>query len=451
MVKYTQVTINGDVITNANIIQYYVDETDRASVNTFNIELLPRVKDELTSELQTFQEVIIQDGYITSTDTYRIRGYITNINDSLSVIKIEGTDKLIKGVHALVNEVYISGTDPTGGIISEIVKDLLDNSGLSYTSDTIDDSTTAQGTLLAEFKCKDADPLERIRTLSEQIDWVCFYNSADDLCYFKPKGYTSNNKTIYVGGTLNNVIGIPKWNFDGKDMFNFAKVTGALDLFEQPGQLFNGDASETDFTLAGKNAEIVKVEYDAAGGTSYTTLTGGKSGSSDTYDYSFSKETNTVTFTDAPLAGTNNVRITPTIGEPTPVEVDDPASIAKYGVTIKKTLTFTDITNVSDVEMRASNMLNSYKEEFVSTTLKMKPSVLQANNYAVGQIVPVVENFNTKIGSRDIYIRAIRRYYPEKDLTLEVGDLEYRTFDLDYDTVVRLKRLEEQAAMISQL
>ncbi len=447
MTKFTEVSINGEVVPNTEIIDWWIDETFSEDANEFRLVLRPTAVNFLTSNLQNLQTVIIKDGYTTGAEVTRLNGYIRYFKDDpVKEILITGDDKLVEGTFDLINKVYVSASDSTAGIVSEIVKDLLDFAGLPYDSSSIQDSTAEQGGTYDEFVCKDADPLERAQHLADAIGWHLFYRSDTDLVYFQPKGFESNVNVIYAGGANNNVVGVPAWEFDGEDLFNKLKIEGALDLYEQPSQLFSPNGSDTEFVIDGKTAEIVKVEYDSAGGTSYTTQDGGKTGASTTFDYEHNKETNTIKFTSTPNLGTNSIRITPTVGEPTPVELDDAGSIAKYGKTITKKITFTDVTTVSDAEFRGQKILDAFKDEFAFVPVPMLPSVVEANNYRAGQLVDFVDSYNSKIGTKNVMIRKIRRFYPEKNLQVTVGEKEFKVLNSGYDDLIRLKRIEELLA-----
>lgn len=445
--KLSQVNINGETLVAADVSRWFAKDTHSETISTATLTLNPSAKSTLTSELQFAQPVDLFDGYASATETQRMDGFITKIEDTPTKIVVHVSDALIKAQWADVNKVYVAATDSTAGIISEIVKDLLTISGIDFDSSTIQDSTSVQGgILLSEYRCKDTDPLERMMFLANGIGWWLYYRSDTNKAYFHAPGFETNTNTLYVGGVNNNVVNRPVWTFDGTNLFNELKIEGALDLFEQPAQLFSPDGGTDDFVLTGKNAEFVKVEYDAAGGTSYTVQTGGKKGSSDSFDYTFVQETNTVTFQVTPNSGTNSIRVTPTVGEPTPVELDDPTSKEKFGQTIKKKLTFTDVKLVADAELRAQKLLDVYSDEFMSAPLRIRPAQVEALGLRAAQTIPLVESFNTKVGTRTMVIRSITRHYPEKNLTVEVGDRDFRTLDLDFDMMIRLKRLEEESA-----
>ena len=313
-------------------------------------------------------------------------------------------------------------------------------SGLaSNTNLTIQDSGTT--TVLTQFQAISADPFERCNKLADTLSWVLYYRADTGFVYFEPKNFFLNPVVLTVG---DNVVEVPKWDYDRSEMINDLTVTGAQQLV-WGSEVKSGNASSTTFTIA-QQPENIEVYYSAAKNYSTTAslpgeiLIGNVANSLATYNYTVDKINKSVTFVSTPANSANNILISYSYFVPIPVRVTDDASITTYG-TYAKTINLTDVNNFNDAQNRGLNILTKYAQPFRSTKLKVlwTPTL----NVRVGQQINVIDNINVPNVNEPITIYATTDYYPENYIEVEVGDKQYTIDDYTTNVLERVKRLED--------
>lgn len=392
--------------------------------------------------LSKFQEGIIWEnfsGTLEADANRRFIGNIARIERDTGEIKITSFGELWKAIQSEVNQTFDKNIDSEAGEGSEIFKTLAELAGL--TAD--DSSVVATGTantdiVLDKFVCKNAEIYERMQTLADIYNYQFYHRPSVDKVFFEPKGYTLNSNVIRIGGTSNNVQGFPKWVEDSSKIFNRVEIKGRF-LEPKKTESFNGDGSETTFTLSFE-PEIVTVTVDG------TEQTGGVSGSTSTFDYTVDRSNKQIVFESGsiPGGGTNNVVILYSYRQEKSVFRNNESSISELGRTISNRFTFSDIDSVDDAERRGDKLLEVYSDEFITTKPVMKPSIVESFGLEAGQSIRVVDERQDK----DIVmvVKTMISRYPENDVKLSLGDKEVRIASIDFDNSKRLKRIEEELA-----
>lgn len=432
MAKLVLVKINNVDVT-SKILEYKIEQSYKEIVNNIYLYLAKSVDSLLT--IEPYQNITIWESFSAPVEQNANKvfsGFVAKKNSSVFRYEILSYDKLWAGVRKQVTKSYDKDIDASAGIISEIFKDLVVTyAGLNADAVSIQDSGTTY--LLSKFLCRNTDVFERMQTLAEILDWQFYYRADTDKVYFEPKGYLINSNIIYIGGTSNNVQNKVKWTEDISNLANVIIVRGNIFLSSQT-ELFNGDASQTDFTI---NYEPESVRVFISG----VEKKGGVEGSTTTFDYTIDKQNKEIRFKVAPAVGTNNVKIEYFWGAPTPVETKDDISVSVYGES-EKTLNFTDIMTVNDAEQRALNYLANFSQPLLFTTAKITPDNVNALGLKVGQIIRVID---AEQGiDENLVVNKLKSSYPSRDIEVGLGDRTWEVGMFEEDVVKRLKRLEEE-------
>lgn len=438
--KYTDIEIDGtdvesDLVVSNGIAwtleQSYSDNMDKLTAN-FSQNLGTTV-----SGLKPTMTFEVWEGYSAnpkSTGTKIFSGFVGIIEKHVGGYIIHGFDKLWQSIRREVTKVYDKDLDASAGNISLIFADLVnthaDLSGTTGTGGTIQDSGSTY--TLAKYKCDHADVFERMKTLADVLDWQFYYKASDDKVYFEEKGYDMNSNIIHVGGDDNNVVRQPKWKEEALD------------------GLVNS------LTIIGNDQEFIKTETGASGATGVTLtwtpesvrvtidgneIVGGMPDASASYDYYVDKIKKRVIFNNGATGATGAVSIEYVHKVPSIAIVEDEPSIAKYGIT-SKTIFYKDVLSVDDAEKRGRRIVESRSTPPNSTKLTIAPRVIESLNINVGQRIYVNDSLNSK--EIFVIVRTIKRFFPEKDIELMVGDKFWNDSDFNSDTSERVRRLEEE-------
>jgi len=381
-------------------------------------------------------------GYTTSYTTGKLVDVYANFNDgSVNVGDIVKNFTVSGEPHANVTAI---DSDTQLSVNSNIFN--ASNRYMIYpaTGQVVHDSGTT--ITLNKFDCHDADPFERCRKLADTLNWCFFYKADTDLVYFQEKNFTTNSNSITIGGSSNNVMQIPQWEYDRSELINILKVEGIEQQVEYS-QTFEGYGSTTTFNLDYEPSTIavyynVDVNFSTTAPTFEDRQLGNVEGGLTEADFTVDKKTKTITFAVAPDAPTtsNNILVIYSYSIPAQTTIRDQTSIDTYGNYSKK-ITFTDITEVDDITARATNILEKYKEPFKSATVKR---VWKASlDYSPGQLVNVTDNLNIPNVDNTFFIVKVTQNYPDSTVELEVGDKQWKTDELLSDLVERMKQGEE--------
>ncbi len=435
MAKQQLIKIDGVDVTSKRIssrIDYlYQDEIDVAVIE-FRIDV------NNVTTLSKFQEVTIWENFSGTLETdanRKFNGNIAKIERDVGKIKVTVFSFLWRAIQSEVNQTFDVNIDTEAGVGSEIFITLAGLAGITADSGTVVD-TTPTGIILDKFVCSRAEVFERWQTLADIYAYQ-FFERYDTLkAHFEPLGFELNTNTIQVAGVNNNVQGYPTWKEDSTKIFNRVEVIGAFSEVRTT-ESFDGDASTTTFILT-EEPEIVEITVDG------TLQIGGVLGATSTFDYAVDKKNKQIIFQSGsvPGVGVNNIVVDYSYRAPRPVIQDNDTSISELGRIIKNRFTFNDIESVDDAERRGDNLLDIYSDEFVTTKLKMSPEIVEEYNLLVGQSIRVIDDRQGK--DLVMVIKRIVSRFPESDVELELGDKEIRLASFEYDSSLRIKRLEEE-------
>lgn len=434
MTKSNAVEINS-IDVSSKKISTVVEEVYQNEINKATIRFRFDVKDLVT--IAAFQTVTIWENFsgTLKTDANRIfTGEVAKIERTPGEVIVTAFSDLWRAVTTSVNQTFDVNVDSEAGEGSAIFSTLATLSGLTA-------SVQATGTSVSDivqdkFVCIRTDVFERMQVLADIYKYQFYEDVPNQTIRFEPVGFVTNSNTIFIGGANNNVQGRVKWKEDPMNLFNKVEVIGAYSEVRTT-ESFNGDGAETTFALEFE-PEIVEVTVDAV------LQTGGVPGATTTFDYSVDKKLKKIIFESGsiPGAGASNVVIGYSYRSERPVIRSNDSSIASIKRTIKKEFTFNDIQSVDDAERRALNLLAIFSKPFLSTKLKLSPSVIESFNVKIGEVIRVVDD---RLGFDEfMVIKKKKSRWPQNDVELELGDREFRVASNEYDTANRLKRLEEE-------
>jgi len=435
MALYKLVRLNG-IDVSSQVIDYqielnYQDLIDAVSIDFPFAALTSLVTPTMFMDLKIYESDTLP---VEIAANRKFWGEVNNIESNFSQIKISAFSKLWIAVNTQITKVYDQNIDPEGGVGSEIFKDLCSEAGLNYDNTTI--QSTGNVILLPKFVCNRTDVFERMQCLCDIYGFQFYYRPDTDFVYFEPAGFASNPNIFYIGGSNNVVQTYPTWKNDVLSLCNKVEIDGATQL-TQITETFSGDGATKVFTLQYQpNSTHVLI--------SGVEKKGGVPGVTSGIDYYLDTTNNYVIFLVAPPAGTNNIVVQYAYPQPTPVIMKDFASYEHYGRWITRTMTYTDILSVTDAENRGRNFLAIYAWEFLSTTAKVLPSVITSMNLKAGQSIRVIDARQNI--DEWMLVKRITLNYPNRDVEVDLGDMEWRIARFENDAATRLKRLEEEMA-----
>jgi len=426
---YTKVTIGGYDVS-AYLRGWDSEKTFGQQIGDINIRVAKTVVN--TVDIINGMEVKVYRGLVTATDKLVFWGYVEDVDKGEkggTEWKIYAKDKLSLAKRGEKTYSYDQAIDDEAGVASAIWSDLM--SPFDFSTSVVSTGTI---NVLAKFVCNHADPYERGEELCKIYDYQQFYRADTDTAYFQPKGYTNNSLVLQVG---QNIVGVPKWNYNFAECQNFITVIGGEQIVETT-ESKTGTGSQTSFTLA-HTPKSVKVYVDGV------LKVGGVEEATEDYDYTVDAELRQVIFVNAPA---NAAQITIDYSYPLTIATSskDSVSIARYcdddeDKAYKKTYFKLDILTVEDARNFIKKQLSTYAYPFVTTSI---PLTADTDTLALepGQTLRVVDSVNDE--DRYVMITKIRIGWPHKADVLEVGDRIWKTSDWQNNTLDRVRRLEEE-------
>lgn len=390
--------------------------------------------------LQQLQTLEIWRGEVTPTDEKIFSGFVTSIKTDGFSYSIIAQDKLFQAVNTLINQIY-DLTSPQGGIISEIFKDIINTFlGLTANSTSVVDSTPYQASLLQKFKARRSSGYELLKKLADTMGWQFYYRPDTDLVYFEPIGYALNANVLNLGSEI---INLPIWNENTSEFANDIIAAG------EPIEVtfidtFVGDGSTTIFTLTKGKPTTVQVKVDG------TIKNGGLTTVTSNAQYTVDAEAKTITFTTGNIpTGGQAIEIVYAYRSTLVMHIPDNTSIATYGKTVSKPITFRDTLTIQDLELKARALLEKIKNPFLSTTLLIKATRITSLNLHVGQRIQVIDNRNVISGNqtvdREFVILKKSIRFPTDYDSIDVGDKEWKMADWEAEIENRIHKLYEEA------
>ena len=375
--------------------------------------------------------VVVERGVTVSTEEKIFQGTIVERQTVGNRITLKCNDNLFKAVKKNITKTFDKNVDSEAGKISDIFITLATEAGLTADSTSITDSGTA--ILLDKFICNNVDIIDRMEILADILDWQFYYDSSDDKVYFQPKGTRAGTDTLTVG---TNVVNRPVWKRDGTKVVKKAVLFGGP-VQTQTQETFNGDTSETEFTLS-KIPISTKIVVDGTlqtGGVENQSLSG--------VDYfvrsitltSSSKSVGQIKFASGsiPGNGTNNIVVDYTFASPIVISALNPVT---DGLELR--LDKPDLITVEDCRQFLNKFMSRHQEDFLSTTL----AVTNVKDLEVGQSVTVID-LNEDINDVFIVTKIRKRFpYSFDEVTVDNQPLEIENWEISIED--RIRRIEER-------
>lgn len=375
-------------------------------------------------------EIIIQRGFIASTERYLFRGEILSYKQKGSLFEFNIVDKMYAANRLGYDYSYDWDIDSSAGVGSEIVKDLLTQAGLSYNDASIPTTGTNSNLIIKRFQAKDSI-LNSLKELAKIYQRIFFYNDEDDLVYFIEDGYTPTSTILTTGIDITNRI---QWNTTSEDMANNITIIGGAQL-DWNLELFTGDGSTVDYTLTAipVDTEIYVNNVLKSRGVD----------SSDPKDFIVNAEAKLITFTAAPTLG-HSIEIYYSYNVPVKVNSADYNSITNYK---QRDLTIVDtkMTNTDDTELQVGNILSDSAEALTSAPLR----VLSNNDLLPGQSIQVVDTINNM--TRDVEVVSVNYVYPYQGDTIEVGKVPTNMLDINLNIIDSIQKIQRDLASTSEI
>ena len=427
--KFTinEIDVTSEVLSGTEIILSQRNKTG----NTSNINLRNNIL-TLIPDLSIGMEILIQRGSLSSTETKVFKGNIKTIVNSVDKITLLCFDPIQQLTHLYFTTSYDREIDTQAGEVSAIAQDIIENGG--FEASVVDSGSANVDVTLKKFISKDQSRINRLNALGEIIDYLFYYDYENDWIRFEPINTTSYTTPLIVG---TNVYNVPVWEEDLESVRNKITVKGAYEEDTRE-QTFNGDNSETAFTLL---SEPVITEVYVGGVLQIK----GVENSTENYDYTMDSTLKRIEFVVAPTTGTGNVIIKYTTRIPAPATSIDPTSVALYGLTQEEIYTFDDIVSVEDAESRVQALLTKFAFATATTTLDV-----DAFDIKPGMLVTVTDSSNPQRNGEYSVQKLIMKYPSATDL-IEIGDIQLDTGEIIESVQSRLRAIEEKDSQLTQL
>jgi hypothetical protein len=371
---------------------------------------------------------VVKRGEGTASRTL-FQGEVVNVRTTGSVFDLEVADKLFKAVIKIYDYTYDINTDVSSGVGSEIVKDLLDQIGLNYSSTSIPSTGTDALFKLKNYKTKKS-VLDSLKDLATIYNKKLYYRDGDDLVYFTADTFESSGVVLTVGDNVGNRI---QWLTAGENLINNVTFIGGEQL-DWTTETLTSAALQTTFTLTAKPVDtqitVNSVKLDRGVDSSNP---------KDFYVVAHNKQ---LVLTVAPFP--NSVVANYSYNIPAKVQSTNYDSVDTYNQRDGEIIN-TNITNSDDAELRASNFLDQNDDVLISAPLK----VLRNNTLELGQIVEVVDSQNGK--DEFLLVTSIKYYFPFKPDEIIVGLLPVKDNDVTINMINKINDLEKQLSTDSDV
>ena len=414
----TKIVLNGVDVSN----YVFVGSTKKSKnqpVVTGTLNFRRSITDVLSiSDSIVGKTVTIQRGFSTSTERYIFRGEVVSYRLRGSLYEFNISNKLYAAVRLNYDYTYNRNTDTSAGVGSEIVKDLLTQAGLSYSSTSIVSTGTDSRVLMRLFTAK-GPILDSIKNLCNIYGYTIFYKESDDYCYFVPKGYNTTSTVLTTGTTIINRI---QWNNTGEDLVNNLTVIGGQQL-DWTTESFTGPVTEVTLTAQPVDTDITVGGVHKDRGVN----------SSDPKDFYVEPGSRKIIFT----VSSSTIVVNYSYNVPVKVNVSDYDSESTY-VRVDESVTDNTILNTDDAELFGNAIITDNSDLLTSAPLK----VISNNDLELNDYIKVVDNVNVK--TVNVIVSSIEYSFPYKADSVEVGRVPFNEMDWVLNTSKSINDLQRQ-------
>lgn len=412
-----EVKVNGVDVTLKRRNWHHEEEWNIA-IDAATLVFSPSLKTTIPT-LSTGMAVTIKRGFVDVSEDFVFDGIITQKIETTDEIVLECKGRLYDCIKNGRTKSWDRGIDPEGGVGSEIVKDILDQSSLPYDGTSIVSTGTDESDRIQKFIQRDEDDYDRLNLIAEKYRFVLRWNADDQLTEFKPIGFTTYPVTLNVG---TEIPSNPVWTENMEQLINRVQINGVTE-FDTRVESFAGPAStftlnfvpeQTEVTVGGvlqkrgqKNQGIIGTDFDYYVDTVRKEVV-----------FSSSKSTVVVTYgAQVPL----------------PVIIEEPTSITTYGgpnaIPHFKKFFFNDIIDLADAEARANEILDIYSTPFIEAdNIPVKNSTIQTNGFIEPGMVVDLNDSTTGVAC-ECFVKKVVKEFPHVTDQIWVGDEIYRTED----------------------
>jgi len=434
----TEVRINGSVVTSylakpRGSDAWKVEDDSDNAVSIADVSFKPNIFSILP--IETGSVITIKRGFVTATDEFVFEGEIDDWSSHRTVVTFKCKDKLVEAIKANITYSYDINNDPSGGVISEIFKDMI-NVWTPLVADDTSVTSTGVTNKLDKFIAMGEDVYDKGWQLANLVGYFVRYSPALGKVEFRPKGENVYPDTLTVGDQITIV---PKWRKNAQQLVNKITVNGATQ-YDKIVESFAGPGTEFDLAKTPEDTEV------RIGGQTGTLLTRGIAGSTSTYDYSVDRDTKKLTFTSS----RSNIWIRYGAQVPIPVVVQDDDSIDTYGGPDKtpneKEINVTDARTVADAQIYAIQYIELYKEPFRSTSFPLSNAQLAIQPIAPGDMVHIVDNKNSETINDNFVVHKVVKTYPHKNDKIFIGEEDWKTEQWQFNVERNIKKLLKEQA-----
>jgi hypothetical protein len=402
-----------------------------------NLFIAPSVTAVITP--QNGQSIVISRGDTTATEEYIFRGVVERFDNETSNWVVDCVSEYTKLKTSLLTKSYDKNIDTEAGEVSAIAEDIF--TGANFTVSTVATGVASGDVVLDKFISRRNSRSERLEVLAELVGYLTSYDYQNAQGLFQPIGHTQVTTALTVGG---NVYNIPLWQEDSGGVRNVIYVDGAFVEDSGYQETFDGDGAEDTFQLTNDFAITqVKVTVDSV------VQILGVEDSGSTFDYSFDSDLKRITFQSGsiPASGTDNIVVDYTVKIPYTSVASDDTSIETYngGVAKEESFTFKDLLSVNDSDSRAEAILERLKTAPLRTKLLTDLRLLNPGNLVE------VNDINNPQYNDTYVIQSIKTTYPNPVDQVEVGDVEFNINDFITNVNDRLRQLEGDNDLFSEI
>jgi hypothetical protein len=364
------------------------------------------------------KSITVQRGVSVSTERYILRGEVVSYVSKGSTYEFSVSDKLYAAQRLEYNYTYDINTDSQLGVGSEIVKNLITQAGLSYTTSSVISTGTTTNLLLRKYQAKNKI-IDSLKDLAKTYKYQIFYKDSDDLVYFIPVGYTATSTVLTTGVDITERI---PWKTTGEDIANNITLIGGEQL-DWAAESFAGP--NTTFTLV---AKPVDTDVTVGGVKKQRGVN-----SSDPKDFYVDSEKKQLIFTTS----STGIVVNYSYNVPVKVNSTDYASVTKF-LQRDQTVIDSRLTNTDDATLKINNLLEDSSDSLTTAPI----NVVGNNDLEVGQQVQIVDSVQGI--TKDVVVQNIDYTFPYKADMVTVGAIPVTPIDTQISVIDAINKLQAQ-------
>ena len=407
-----EIRIGGVDIT-SNVLTSKFRETHDESIPDATIDVEKRAFDN--ADIKYGAKVTAKRGFLSLDEEFVFEGQVITVEDHSSYSTIEVKDDLYEAIKRRRVKSFDKNIDPEAGIGSEIMKDYITDSSLTYDDESVPTTGTEPDKLLDKVVQQDEHNYEKMKSLANHYNRSLKHIPGGHV-EFKPKGFET-----YVD-TLNdrNILNALDVTNDGRMLFNELHINGAT-VREKVVKLFTN--TSTTFKLVNTPLDT-EVRQDNETGTLYTRGVEGVTGD---FDYTVDEDRKTITFDDEKT----DIWIRYSANLPIPLVIRDNISIFEYGG--EKQTPKIEILNLPEEKTKTDALrigqeyINRHNNPLLDTEIMVTDAQIRKAYFKAGMFVNI-DRPESRVKGRFL-IKEVIKTIPHRPDTLVIGDRIWRLAD----------------------